>query len=50
MKSTISMSRNSLWKMIQAMSLNADNKLWLGEKLIEVAWGETDRGGTEGSG
>ena len=31
------MSRNSLWKMIQAMSLNADNKLWLGEKLIEEA-------------
>ena len=23
--------------MIQAMSLNADNKLWLGEKLIEEA-------------
>ena len=37
MKATISMSRNSLWKMIQAMSLNADNKLWLGEKLIEEA-------------
>ena len=37
MKSTISMSRSSLWKMIQAMSLNADNKLWLGEKLIEEA-------------
>ena len=37
MKTTISMSRNSLWKMIQAMSLNADNKLWLGEKLIEEA-------------
>ena len=27
MKATISMSRSSLWKMIQAMSLNADNKL-----------------------
>ena len=47
MKATISMSRSSLWKMIQAMSLlwkmiqamslNADNKLWLGEKLIEEA-------------
>ena len=37
MKATNSMSRNSLWKMIQAMSLNADNKLWLGEKLIEEA-------------
>ena len=37
MKTTISMSRNSLWKMIQAMSLDADNKLWLGEKLIEAA-------------
>lgn len=37
MKATISMSRNSLWKMIQAMSLNADNKLWLGEELIEAA-------------
>ena len=31
MKATISMSRNSLWKMIQTMSLNAGNKLWLGE-------------------
>ena len=37
MKATISMSRSNLWKMIQAMSLNADNKLWLGEKLIEEA-------------
>ena len=37
MKATISISRNNLWKMIQAMSLNADNKLWLGEKLIEEA-------------
>ncbi len=37
MKATISISRNDLWKMIQAMSLNTDNKLWLGEKLIEEA-------------
>ena len=34
MKATISMSRSSLWKMIQAMSLNADNKLWLGGKEV----------------
>lgn len=37
MKAMISISRNSLWKMIQAMSLNAENKLWLGEKLIDEA-------------
>lgn len=37
MKTAISMSRESLWEMIKAMSLNTDNKLWLGEKLIEEA-------------
>lgn len=40
MKASISMSRTSLWNMIQAMSLNVDNKLWLGEKLIESARAE----------
>ena len=37
MKTTITLDRNHLWQMIQAMSLNADNKMWLGEKLINEA-------------
>lgn len=37
MKKTITLDRNHLWQMIQAMSLNADNKMWLGEKLINEA-------------
>ena len=41
MKATISMSRSSLWKMIQAMSLNADNKLWLGGKWLKALHANT---------
>ena len=37
MKKTITLDRNHLWQMIQAMSLNANNKMWLGEKLINEA-------------
>ena len=37
MDATISLDRSNLWQMIQALSLNADNKLWLGQKLIEEA-------------
>ena len=37
MKKTITLDRNHLWQMIQAMSLNADNNMWLGEKLINEA-------------
>lgn len=37
MKTTITLDRNHLWQMIQALSLNTDNKMWLGEKLINEA-------------
>ena len=42
MKKTITLDRNHLWQMIQAMSLNADNKMWLGEKLINEARKENE--------
>lgn len=43
MEAAISLDRNHLWQMIQALSLNADNKLWLGKKLIEEAYKEKEK-------
>lgn len=37
MNATISFDRSHLWQIIQALSLSTNNKLWLGEKLIEEA-------------
>ena len=37
METITSLDRKHLWQLIQALSLNTDNKIWLAQKLINEA-------------